>query len=229
MHVLCSCTRFKPRGQLWADTLGCRSAVHGHQVQSAVIQKVGDVERVRNTAHVHQYVQNLVSAVFLDPTCGDGICEGPFEMAAWGRFGCASDCGFLKDEVAIYAIQVQCQHQQCFMTLLRASNGRQYANTLVQLDMEWDFSHHPSGVAASTLAAQARWNICPVSVPSHGHECYYDVDQKFRAVMGSSRLQIPALPTGEWALVLKRDYFKKVHEPDICDHATLTLGMPKSS
>lgn len=82
----------------------------------------------------------------------------------------------------------------------------------MQLDFAWDFSHHPGAVAASVLVAQVRWNICPLSVPSHGFECYFANDRKFHSIVGSSRFEIPALPTGEWTLVLKRDYFNKVAE-----------------
>ena len=35
----------------------------------------------------------LVSQMFIDPVCGDGVCDSPEEYAGFGRFGCASDCG----------------------------------------------------------------------------------------------------------------------------------------
>lgn len=47
-------------------------------------------------------------------------------------------------------------------------------------------------------------------VPLHGHDCYFDEDQTFQSIAGLSRLDIPALPVGEWALAIKRDYFTKV-------------------
>lgn len=41
-----------------------------------------------------------------DPVCGDGLCEAPFEFAAYGRFGCRADCGNLIDLQALGALDV---------------------------------------------------------------------------------------------------------------------------
>ena len=60
----------------------------------------------RNIAEVNAYLDDLIETIFLDPTCGDGLCEAPFEMASWGRFGCASDCGFLENVLDVDSIQV---------------------------------------------------------------------------------------------------------------------------
>ena len=39
----------------------------------------------------------MVPLIFTDPTCGDGVCDAPAEFPAYGRFGCAADCGSLLD------------------------------------------------------------------------------------------------------------------------------------
>lgn len=38
-----------------------------------------------------------VQTVWVDPICGDGTCEAPFEFASFSRFGCKADCGRLSD------------------------------------------------------------------------------------------------------------------------------------
>jgi hypothetical protein len=35
----------------------------------------------------------LISQMFTDPVCGDGVCDSPEEYAGFGRFGCSRDCG----------------------------------------------------------------------------------------------------------------------------------------
>jgi hypothetical protein len=80
----------------------------------------------------------------------------------------------------------------------------------VQIDINWDFSHSLSGPESSALSSVAAWNICPVSNGYHGQQCYYADSQAFNSVTGSLTLDIPALPDGEWQLVVERDYFHKV-------------------
>jgi hypothetical protein len=40
---------------------------------------------------------HVVAPVWTDPICGDGRCEAPWEMPAWGPFGCEADCGLNPD------------------------------------------------------------------------------------------------------------------------------------
>lgn len=65
--------------------------------------------------------------VWKDPNCGDGICEAPFEFAAFSRFGCKADCGRLSD-------------------IQNLTSG--------QVDIYWDFSHQASSLPASVSTAQ---------------------------------------------------------------------------
>eukprot|EP00271_Cylindrocystis_brebissonii_P012760 TRINITY_DN31_c0_g1_i5.p1 TRINITY_DN31_c0_g1~~TRINITY_DN31_c0_g1_i5.p1 ORF type:complete len:1582 (+),score=269.36 TRINITY_DN31_c0_g1_i5:725-5470(+) len=37
--------------------------------------------------------QSILQTIWTDASCGNGVCERPNEFEAWGRFGCASDCG----------------------------------------------------------------------------------------------------------------------------------------
>lgn len=48
----------------------------------------------------------LLQTVWVDPICGDGTCEAPFEFAAFSRFGCKADCGRLSDIQRLTSAQV---------------------------------------------------------------------------------------------------------------------------
>ena len=67
------------------------------------------------TIHDHQ-------AVWVDPVCGDGICEAPWEFASYSTFGCRADCGRLQDIQNL---------------------------TKLQIDLYWDFSHPVGSIPAS--------------------------------------------------------------------------------
>ena len=64
----------------------------------AVLLPGGEAQQVAfsfsNTASVLGWIQNsIVDTVWEDPLCGDDTCFEPFEFPAFGRFGCAADCG----------------------------------------------------------------------------------------------------------------------------------------
>ena len=47
----------------------------------------------------------LVPQIWADPVCGDGVCAPNVELPAFGRFGCAEDCGFY-DHLSTVGIQI---------------------------------------------------------------------------------------------------------------------------
>lgn len=79
----------------------------------------------------------LILPVYVDPSCGDAICQGPFEYIAWGRgdhlHGCAPDCGFRSD----------------------------LTTTLVSLDYSEPTTNGPGTLPAyfPSCAASAVWNV----------------------------------------------------------------------
>lgn len=48
----------------------------------------------------------VAQAVWVDPVCGDGVCESPWEFASYSSFGCRADCGKLQDVQNLTSIQV---------------------------------------------------------------------------------------------------------------------------
>lgn len=69
----------------------------------------------------------LLFLPLLPAVCGDGVCEDPFEFAAYSRFGCRADCGRLQDIQNLTAIQI---------------------------DLQFDFSH-PAGSIPATVRPPA--------------------------------------------------------------------------
>ena len=90
-----------------------------------------DPAAVGSTADIYAWLEGLVGRVWVDPTCGDGVCETPFEFASYGRFGCRADCGRLQDIQNL---------------------------TAVQIDLYYDFTHPAGSIPATVrkLAAAGR-------------------------------------------------------------------------
>ena len=96
---------------------------------------------------------------WVDPACGDGLCESPFEFASYGRFGCRADCGRLSESVENL--------------------------TTLQIDLSYNFNHPAGSIASTELMGQAQWNLCPEKGAPHGRDCYYEEDRSFDRIEGS--------------------------------------------
>jgi hypothetical protein len=125
-----------------------------------------------------------VQKTWVDPACGDGLCESPFEFASYGRFGCRADCGRLAD------------------------SGTNLST--IQIDLTYNFDHPAGSIASTELMSQAKWNLCPEHGAPHGSDCYFEDDQAFDRVEGSTQEIIDDVPDGEWTIKIKRDFFGKV-------------------
>ncbi|WIA39913.1 hypothetical protein OEZ86_013355 [Tetradesmus obliquus] len=165
-------------GVLYAQR-GATIAYSVHSTIASVVLPGSDT--LQSTDDVYSWLQNLLQNVWKDPNCGDGICEAPFEFAAFSRFGCKADCGRLSD-------------------IQNLTSG--------QVDIYWDFSHQASSLPASELMQQASWNLCPQDI-QYNADCYDDPDNKFASISGSLTKYMPDLPDGDWSLVLKKDIFQK--------------------
>jgi hypothetical protein len=121
---------------------------------------------------------------WVDPSCGDGLCESPFEFASYGRFGCRADCGRLSDAVENL--------------------------TTVQIDLVFNFDHPSGSIPATELMSQAQWNLCPENGAPHGRDCYFEEDRSFDRIDGSVQEIIGDVPDGMWTIKVKRDFFSKI-------------------
>lgn len=61
---------------------------------------------MQTSQEVLTWLGGVLTSLWVDPTCGDGICEQPFEFASYGRFGCRADCGRLSEVQRLTSIQV---------------------------------------------------------------------------------------------------------------------------
>ncbi|GIL44962.1 hypothetical protein Vafri_2402 [Volvox africanus] len=160
-----------------------RSADIAYKVHSTVQSVVLPSDNVmQNTDEVYGWLKNLLTEVWKDPVCGDGLCEAPFEFASYSRFGCRADCGKLNEVQNL---------------------------TSIQIDIYYDFSHLVGSIPASDLMQQASWNLCPVSTP-YSSDCYFDTDVTFDRLSGEQHYTLDDAPDGDWNLVVKRDIFDKI-------------------
>ncbi|KAL0022694.1 hypothetical protein WJX77_001966 [Trebouxia sp. C0004] len=161
-----------------------RNAQVAYQVHSTIENAILPTStQYGSSDDVLSWLSTTLTAIWVDPVCGDGVCETPFEYASFGRFGCRADCGELAEVQNL---------------------------TTLQIDLYYDFNHPTTSIASSTLMDQAAWNLCPVSGVVSGSACYYADDQTFTDLSGTTTVVIDDCPDGNWALVLKRDYFNKV-------------------
>ncbi|DBB14252.1 TPA: hypothetical protein ACH3X3_001198 [Trebouxia sp. C0006] len=174
-----------------------RNAQVAYQVHSTIENAILPTStQYGSSDDVLNWLSTTLTAIWVDPVCGDGVCETPFEYASFGRFGCRADCGELAEVQNL---------------------------TTLQIDLYYDFDHPTTSIASSTLMDQAAWNLCPVSGVVSGSACYYADDQTFTDLSGTTTVVIDDCPDGKclhsalcytpscnWALVLKRDYFNKV-------------------
>jgi len=137
---------------------------------------------MQSTADVHKWLGNTLEAVWVDPVCGDGVCETPWEFASYSTFGCRADCGRLQEVQNL---------------------------TTIQIDLKWNFGHPLGSTPASDLMRNAKWNLCPRAT-QFVSACYYETDQTFSLLSGSLSKVIEDAPDGMWTLNVKNDIFDKV-------------------
>ncbi|KXZ51016.1 hypothetical protein GPECTOR_14g257 [Gonium pectorale] len=161
-----------------------RSAHIAYKVHSTLESVVvPQDDTMQDTDAVYSWLNGLLTEVWKDPVCGDGLCEAPFEFASYSRFGCRADCGKLSEVQNL---------------------------TTIQIDIYYDFSHPVGSIPASDLMQQSSWNLCPVST-AYSTGCYYDTDVTFDRLSGVQNYVIDDAPDGQWNLVVRRDIFNKVN------------------
>ncbi|KAI8467677.1 MAG: hypothetical protein J3K34DRAFT_480735 [Monoraphidium minutum] len=168
-------------GVLYAQR-GAAAAFRVNATLASVVGLRGDAAVMHSPDAVYDWLGGVLEAVWKDPTCGDGLCESPFEFASYGRFGCRADCGNLMDLQAL---------------------------TSLDIDLYWDFGHQAGSLPASELMSQASWNLCPENI-QYNSDCYYQEDQAFTTIAGSLHTTLPDIPDGDWSLRVKRDLMGKV-------------------
>lgn len=121
-----------------------RGAQVGFQVHKAVRMNIVDsfqYSRFNSPTEILTWLERLADQHWVDPPCGDGQCDQPFEFPSYSRFGCRADCSSL----SLVALDVH----------------------PLQVDLYFDFLHSTDGavvsLAPTALLDLASWNICPLS------------------------------------------------------------------
>lgn len=148
-------------------------------------------KELTSSQEIIDWASGVVSTLWTDAICGDGVCSDPFEFPEYGRFGCKADC----------------------LRWIELMNV-----TEVQLDLYYNFTHPRGSVNPVDLQADATWNLCPkeqdeitgIAKIRHGKDCYYETEQTFPSQTGQVQVLLDDVPDGRWAVQIKKDMFLKV-------------------
>lgn len=102
----------------WTAKTSCYMQVHS-TIENAILP--GQTQ-YGSSDDVLSWLDTTLTAIWVDPVCGDGVCETPFEYASYGRFGCRADCGKLSEIQNL---------------------------TILQIDLYFDFTHPTTSIASS--------------------------------------------------------------------------------
>uniref|UniRef100_A0A6S8IGD5 Polycystin cation channel PKD1/PKD2 domain-containing protein n=1 Tax=Dunaliella tertiolecta TaxID=3047 RepID=A0A6S8IGD5_DUNTE len=153
-----------------------------HRTLSDVLVPEDDV--MGNVNQLHRWLRGVFQNVWVDPPCGDGVCDDPYEFPEYSRFGCRADCGLLKEIQNLTQVRISIQH---------------------------DFSHPSSSIPAAELMQQTSWNLCPTvgTDVAFSRGCYYAQDKTFNSLSGTFSEVLDDVPDGSWNLIMRRDIFRK--------------------
>ncbi|KAK3233695.1 hypothetical protein CYMTET_56019 [Cymbomonas tetramitiformis] len=126
------------------------------------------------------WLKTQVFYIWKEPICGDGICEGPAEFPAFGRFGCKEDCG-IEPEIS---------------------------PVLVYVEADFSSLHEESSLPAHVIEIlwqRVRWNVCTLSENNMRSEvCWFEADRRLKTAAHRDLLEL-SLSQGEWYVRVTRD------------------------
>jgi len=124
-------------GILWLLILGLqRDTTAAYEVQNTLnTHLLPEDTTFDNMEGVYSWAQDTVSKIWVNPVCGDGLCEEPWEFPQYADFGCRADCGDLPSRFNL---------------------------TTLQLDLEWD--SRTSRVATAFARARSGTSAQPRAV-----------------------------------------------------------------
>ena len=216
-----------------------RSSHASYEVHSTLAAGLLPPGPVAGLDDVYAWLRGLLGAVWRDPVCGDGVCESPFEFAQYGRFGCRADCGRLQDVQNLTALRVDLAYDfahpagslppadllaqaawnlcpagdasGCYWAADQPFEQLAGAASIVVPDVP-DGAHAAAAAAAVLLlGCWVRW---PMSAAWWKRPAALQLQTA--AAPGSAAPTTTgigchrALTPGHWALVVKRDIFRKV-------------------
>eukprot|EP00240_Pyramimonas_obovata_P002992 CAMPEP_0118923366 /NCGR_PEP_ID=MMETSP1169-20130426/1918_1 /TAXON_ID=36882 /ORGANISM="Pyramimonas obovata, Strain CCMP722" /LENGTH=624 /DNA_ID=CAMNT_0006864339 /DNA_START=164 /DNA_END=2034 /DNA_ORIENTATION=+ len=150
-------------------------------VESAMAVNVeGNVAMEPTENPFFMWLENLRGSIWVDPACGNGICEPPYEFPAYETLGCQADCGLEQDLRQIVVV------------------------------VEADFTSVPAELGLSAVMSSATWNLCKAAPLRReaGLEdlCIYEEDQRFELAKSTVQ-QAFSLARDEWYVRISGDRF----------------------
>eukprot|EP00210_Caulerpa_lentillifera_P002091 g2006.t1 len=135
-----------------------------------------------NDALLDYIGRKLVLPVWVDPVCGDGKCQWPWEFPSFGRFGCKADCG---SETNTKRILLQ----------IRANFGGELTLSprTMMANVRWNVCLNDTG-----RVRRGQDDIC-----------WFAEDQVFEEIV-DSRFETMELIEGEWYVRVIGDFTRKV-------------------
>lgn len=92
----------------------CHARTHAHSVCATHAHSVRATHtRTRTCTYRGTYARTTAlraQDVWTPPTCGDGLCEAPFEHPQYSYIGCRADCGRLQDTRNLTLLYILVQH-----------------------------------------------------------------------------------------------------------------------
>ncbi|KAK3268516.1 hypothetical protein CYMTET_22988 [Cymbomonas tetramitiformis] len=121
------------------------------------------------------WLKTQIMKVWIDPECGDGICDSPYEFPSFGRFGCQADCSAATDT----------------------------RDVLIYLEADFDNLNIESAQLKEDLSKRVRWNVCSKSngLPV---VCWFEKDQRLDGLK-VRQIEKFSLTPGEWHVRVSGD------------------------
>ena len=146
-----------------------------YDVKTGTIEMGNIVSSVGSADDIIAFLEKMVSTVFIEPTCGDGICEAPEEYPTWlpaadGRefTPCMSDCPLRGSAISV---------RVNFDDVMKLQAAYLHANAMQQSGLFFGKTTTAWGVADNE--PKAGWNLCSRDEKEYGFfdtVCVFDAD-----------------------------------------------------
>eukprot|EP00899_Mesostigma_viride_P012768 jgi/Mesvir1/21492/Mv03939-RA.3 len=181
----------------------------------------GVVSEFRNATLVYDWLEGLVENVWVDPICGNGVCDVPVEEAAYSRLGCQEDCGWrvdlqkitidlsypfasMKDDIFLWNV---CRKGMCSRVTINPAGSPNPDQAACYYLNANSFVKYQSNISATIyLPAATEWEFCLLSpsppLPVAGTISQIPLSQDYRDCLDSNREGY--LGEGPWEISLKK-------------------------
>eukprot|EP00899_Mesostigma_viride_P029545 jgi/Mesvir1/9776/Mv12227-RA.1 len=131
---------------------------------------------LQDIVSVNDWLKDTVRDLWIDPNCGNGVCDIPVEELAYGRFGCQEDCGwrpdllqivvelnykFGRDDIRAASQWNVCREGLCSLRAIDPASAPELDQPACYLPQAGKFAHSEGNVTAALyLPISGRWEFC---------------------------------------------------------------------